>query len=77
VFEGGLHWMQRAVFGEAFNGGDLRAVRLGREDIAGFDCAAVEVDGACAALGRIAADVRAGEPELIAKELHKQGAGLD
>jgi hypothetical protein len=69
--------MQRAVFGETFDGGDARAVGLCREDVAGFDRATVEVDGACAALGRIAADVRAGESKLIAKELNKQGAGLD
>jgi hypothetical protein len=61
--------MQRAVFGESFDGGDLCAFGLHCEDVAGFDRASVQMDSACAALGRIAADVRAGEPELIAKEL--------
>ena len=77
VFERRLHWMQRAVLRESFNGGDFRALGLYREDVAGFDRAAVQVDRAGAALSRVAADVRACQAELVAQILDKQGAGVD
>ena len=38
---------------------------------------AVEVDGARAAVGRVAADVRAGEPERVAQEVDQQQARFD
>ena len=53
------------------------AVRLQRQRGAGLDCDAVEMDGAAAALAGVAADVRAGQPELVAQQVHQQGAVLD
>ena len=53
------------------------AVRLHGEDVAGLDRAAVEMDGARAALRGVAADVRAGEPQLIAEKLDEQDVGFD
>ena len=38
---------------------------------------AVDVDGARAAIARVAADVRAGQPEVVAQEVDEQEARLD
>src|SRR5512134_4080518 len=56
---------------------DARPVRLRREHGARFHRPAVNVHGAAAALAGIAADVRAGELELVAQEIHEQRAVLD
>ena len=56
-----LHGMQIAIEGQAFDGNDLGAVGLHGEHAPAFDDSAVERDGACAADGSLAADVRAGE----------------
>ena len=53
------------------------AVGLDREHGAGLDRLAVEVDGAGAAMAGLAADMRAGEVELLAQEMDQQGARLD
>ena len=55
----------------------LRAVAGGGEHRAGLDRAAVEVHHAGAALAGVAADMRAGEPQVLAQELHQQGARID
>ena len=47
-------------------------VRLRGEDVAGFHGAAVEVDGARAALRRVASDVGARQPEVHAQEVDQQ-----
>ena len=53
------------------------AVGLHREDRAGLRAAAVDEDGAGAALAGVAADVRAGQAQLLAQEVDEQHAGLD
>ncbi len=75
--EGGLHGMQRAAVGHAFNGGDLLIFRLHGEQRTGFYWLAVQVHGACAALAGIAADVGAGEAQLFAQDVNQQRARLD
>ena len=61
--------MQGSVFGEPLDGGEPRAVGLHGEDVAGFDGASVHMDRAGAALGGIAADMRAGKAQCIADEM--------
>ena len=55
----------------------VRAVGLDREDRAGLRAAAVDEDGAGAALARVAADVRAGEAQVLAQEVDEQQARVD
>src|SRR5690349_8219853 len=74
--ERGLHRVQLAVGGEALDGRDLGALHLQREHRARLHRAAVHVHRARAALRGVAADVRAGEPELLADELHEQRARI-
>src|SRR4051812_17065493 len=66
LLERGLHRVQLAAGGEPLDRGDLGALGLDREHGARLDGLAVNVDGARAALAGVAADVRAGEPELLA-----------
>ena len=56
---------------------DLGAIGLDREHRARLDGVAVEVDGAGAAVRRVAADVGAGQPEVVAQSVDEQQAGLD
>src|SRR5215468_9377789 len=70
--ERGLHRMELAAAGQALDGRDLGPVGLDREHRAGLDRLAVDVDGARAALTGIAADVRTGEPEVLAQRLDQQ-----
>ena len=56
---------------------DLGAVGLHREQRAGLDAAAVDQDGAGAALARVAADVRAGQEKVLAQEVDQEHARLD
>src|SRR5439155_14804818 len=72
LVEGTLDMVELAVRGEAFDRRDLGAVGLHGEDGAGLDRLAVDQDRAGAAGGRVAADVRAGEPELLAEEVDEQ-----
>ena len=73
-----LHRMQAAVGGgNAFDGDDARALRLHREHVAALHRLAVHVDGAGAALGGVAADVRAGQAQMVADEVDEQRARLD
>ena len=69
-------WSVGAV-GHALDGLDLAAVGLDGEHRAGLGALAVDVDGARAAVARVAADVRAGQPEVVAQEVDEQEAGLD
>ena len=75
--EGGLHRMQRAIAGQPFDGGHLGAIGLDRQQGAGFDRLAVDMDDAGAALAGVAADMGAGQAELLAQELHQQRSALD
>jgi hypothetical protein len=51
---------------------DRCPVRLDGENRARLHGAAVEVHGARAALGRVATDMRAGDAEVVAQEVHEQ-----
>ena len=62
----GLHGMQRAVGREPFDGGDVGALGLHGEHVARLHGAAVQMDGAGAALRGVAADVGAGQAQLVA-----------
>src|SRR5262249_952565 len=61
----------------AFDGAHVGAVRLHREDGARLDRLAVEIDRAGAAVAGLAADVRAGDVEVVAQEVDEQSARLD
>ena len=50
---------------------------LDREHGAGLHRLAVEIDGAGAAMAGVAADMRAGDVELVAQEVDEQGSRLD
>src|SRR3954471_21105963 len=69
--------MELAVFREPLDRHNVRAVRLRRKHRARFHRAAVHVNGAAAALARIATDVRAREPEHVANEIREQRAVFD
>jgi hypothetical protein len=74
----GVQRAARQVFAwtcEALDRRHLVAVGLGRQDRAGLHRDAVERHRAGAALRSVAADVRAGEPQLIAEEVNEKGAG--
>src|SRR6476660_4651771 len=60
-----LEGMQRRAVDHALDRPDLGAVRLDREHGAGLRAAAVHVNGAGAAVARVAADVGAGQPEHV------------
>ena len=73
-----LQRRQRAVgVGDAFDGGDVAALGLHREHGAGLHRHAVDIDGAGAAMGGLAADMGAGEREVLADEMHQERARLD
>src|ERR1051325_646050 len=72
-----LHDVQLAVAGETFDRGDRGAVRLHGEHRARLHRLPVEEDRADAALAGVAADVRAGEAELVAQEVDEEEARLD
>ena len=74
--EGFLHRMQLVALGEALDRGDARAVHLRRQHGAALGRIAVDMNDAGAALAGVAADMRAGQAEMLAQELHQQGAVL-
>ena len=53
------------------------AVGHHRKGGAGFDRLAVEMHDTGAALAGIASDMGAGQPQILAQELHKERAGVD
>src|SRR5512141_1924495 len=63
--------------GNALDRGDLAAVGLDREDRAGLHRQPVEVDRARAALRGVAADLRAGQVEVLAQDVDEHAARLD
>jgi len=79
VLEGPLDGVQHAfaAAGEALDRHHLVAVGLGREDRAGLHRYAVQGHRASAALRRVAADVSAGEAQVIAEEVDQEGTGRD
>jgi hypothetical protein len=72
-----LHRMQLAMARESFDGGDLGAVGLDSQERAGLDGLAIEQDGAGAAQGGFATDMRSGQPAEIAQEMNEQQARLN
>src|SRR5690349_466280 len=72
-----LHRMQLPALLQAFDRGDLAAVRLHGEHGARLHRLAVEVHGAGAAVAGVAADVGSGHAEILADEVHEQEARLD
>src|SRR5262249_40786684 len=67
----------RARVGDALDGLDARAVALhGKRQAAAHDHA-VEPHGAGAAKAMLAADMAAGEAELLAQEVDERRAGID
>jgi hypothetical protein len=71
----GIQFSRRA--GEAFDSPQIVAVGLNREHDARSNGLAVEQDGAGAADTVLAADVRAGEPEIVSDEIAEEQAWLD
>ena len=77
VAERRLHRMQLVALGEAFDGGDVGAVGLTDQHGAGLDRPAVDMHDAGAALAGVAADMGAGQAQMLAQQMDKQGAVLD
>jgi Rrf2 family protein len=79
VLEGLLNWVERAFawYGQALDCGYLVTVGLGRQDRAGLHRYPVQGHRAGAALGGVAADVGAGEAQVVAEEVDEKGAGRD
>src|SRR3954469_8156888 len=75
--EGLLERVEVGAVRHTFDGLDLMPVRLDGEHRAGLGTDAVEMDRARAAVARVAADVRPGQPEDIAQEVDKEEARLD
>ena len=71
-----LQRVQPAVAHQPLDGGDLGAVRLHGEHQAGARGLAVDEDGAGAADAVLAADVGAGQLEILAQEVHQELARL-
>src|SRR5581483_3071903 len=68
---------QLVAVGEPLDGLDLAAVRLDCEQHAALEQAAVDDDGARAAVAGVAADVASGEVEVVAQEVDEQLPRLD
>ena len=77
LLERGLHGVQPAGPGDALDGGDAGTFELNRQQRAGFCGLAVEVDRAGPALAGVAADVGAGELQLLAQEVDQERARID
>src|SRR5262249_58395897 len=71
-----LQRMQRAVTHQAFDRGDLGAVRLHGEHETGARRLAVDQHGAGTADAVLAPDVRAGEGQVLAEKIDEELAGL-
>ena len=67
-----LERIQLALGGEPFDRVDARAVGLYRQQHAALDGLAVEVNRAGAAVPRVAAHVRAGQPEVVPDEVDEK-----
>ncbi len=73
-----LHGVESAVgTGQPFDGRDLGSVGLDREHRAALHAHAVQVDGARAAVGGVAADDRAHLSDAVAEIVDEQDSGLD
>src|SRR5262249_2343483 len=72
-----LDRIELAVLLEALDRQDVAPVGLDRQDRAGLDRHAVELDRAGAAVRRVAADVRARQAQVLAKKVDEEQARLD
>src|SRR5262245_66068814 len=75
--EGRLQRREALVARETFDGGDLRALGLHREHEARAHCRAVDQHRAGAADAVLAADMRAGEAEVMAQAVGERQPRLD
>ena len=69
--------IERAVGGHALDGENVCARGLDREHGARFHRPPVDVDGASAAMGGVAADMRSRQAEVLAEVMDQQGARLN
>src|ERR1700687_3218646 len=77
VAERGLHRMQLVSLRDALAGRDTWAGGLSDQHGAGFDRPAVDMHDTGAALAGVAADMGAGQVQMVAQEIDKKGAVLD
>ena len=78
LMEGRLDRMQGAVAGcEAFDGRDRRTVGHHGENRAGFDRLSIDIDGAGAALRRVAPDMGSGQTKIVAEKMNQKLARFD
>src|SRR5258708_12624343 len=61
---------------EAFDGRDRGSICHDRENRAGFDGLAVDIDGAGAALRRVATDMGSGEAEIVPQQMDQKFSRL-
>src|SRR5258708_28488367 len=62
---------------EAFDGRDRGSIRHDCENRAGFHGLAVDIDGAGAALRRVASDMGSGEAEIVPQQMDQKFSRLD
>src|SRR5258708_2429914 len=70
--KGFLQRVQCLILGETFNGSDIATVRLQREQRTRFHAAAVEQNGASAAVAGVTPDVCSGKSSLLAHKLDEE-----
>src|SRR5579859_256356 len=72
-----LKWMKMAVLRQTLDGGHFMTVRLYRQDGTRLDRLSIHQHGTGAAVGGIAANMGAGQPEIIAEKVDQEQSGLD
>src|SRR2546421_123199 len=77
VAERRLHRVQFVAFCDAFDGSDVRVRGLAGQYGAGFYRPAVDMDDAGAALAGVAADMGAGQVQMVAQEMDEKGPVFD
>jgi hypothetical protein len=77
VAERSLHRVQFVALGDTLNGGDIGAVGLSDQHRAGFDRPPVDMHDTGAALAGVAADMGAGQIQMIAQEMDKKSSVFD
>jgi hypothetical protein len=75
--EGFLQRRELGVAGEAFDGDDFGALGLHREHQAGAHGGAIDENGAGAAHAVLAADMGAGQPQMMAQAICQREPRLD
>jgi hypothetical protein len=72
-----LHRMEPLALGESLDRRDLLAACIHREGHAARDDFAIEPHGTCGARAAVAADLGAGESELVAQHFHQRRRRID